>query len=43
MCYFINAFDVIVDMHERWMKQRKNRRKARYRRKHERLKKRLQI
>lgn len=41
MGYWIDAFDFPVDMYVRWMKQRKNRRKARYRRKLERLKRRF--
>ena len=38
---WINAFEVPVDMYTLWMKQRKNRRKARYRRKLERFKRRF--
>ena len=43
MGYWINAFDFPVDLYMLWMKRRKNRRKARYRRKLERLKRRFQM
>lgn len=41
MSYWINAFEISIDLYQLWMKRRKNRRKARYKRKLERMKKRL--
>ena len=43
MGYWIEAFEVAVDMHQYWMSKRKNRRKARYYKKLERLKNRLRM
>ena len=41
MSCWINAFEVPIDLYQLWMRKKKNRRKARYKRKHERMKKRL--
>ena len=43
MSCWINAFEFPIDLYQLWMKRRKNRRKARYRRKLERLKRRFQM
>lgn len=39
MSCWINAFEVSIDLYHLWMIRRKNRRKARYKRKLERMKK----
>ena len=36
---WINAFEVPIDLYQLWMSRRKNRRKARYKRKLERMEK----
>ena len=43
MRYWIDAFEVAVDMYQYWMSKRKNRRKARYYKKLERLKNRSRM